>query len=164
MMTPLVVLCVEDEVEVRDALVRDLAPFTTICRFEEAETATEAREIVADCIARGEALALVLCDHLLPGELGVDFLVSLNADPATEPARKILVTGQAGHEDTIKAVNEAGLDYYIAKPWTVDDLHKAVRGQLTDYAIDEIEDLLPLVHTLDAERMLAALKEREHRV
>ncbi len=48
----------------------------------------------------------------------MDFLVELNGDPATRPIRKVLITGQAGLEDTIRAVNEADLDHYIAKPWT----------------------------------------------
>jgi two-component system chemotaxis response regulator CheY len=31
--------------------------------------------------------------------------------------RKILLTGQANHADTIRAVNEAHIDNYFEKPW-----------------------------------------------
>ena len=98
--------------------MRDIAPFAGICRIEEAEDAADARAAVAQCLSAGEQLALVLCDHMLPGESGVDFLVALDAEERTRPARKVLVTGQAGLDDTVKAVNQADLDYYIAKPWT----------------------------------------------
>ncbi|MGB2984968.1 MAG: hypothetical protein WBE26_03715 [Phycisphaerae bacterium] len=49
-MSNLVVLCVEDEVEVRSALVRDIGPFAPICRIEEAEDAADAREAVSQCL------------------------------------------------------------------------------------------------------------------
>lgn len=152
------ILCVEDEVEVRDALVRDIAPFAAVARIEEAEDATEAEELVAQCLADGDDLALVLCDHRLPGESGVDFLVKLNAHDATDLTRKVLVTGQAGLEDTVKAINQADLDYYIAKPWTVASLQQIVRDQLTTYVLQTHDDLKPFVATLDGARLLEAMR------
>ena len=90
----------------------------------------------------------------------MDFLVQLNEDPATRPIRKVLLTGQAGLEDTIRAVNEADLDHYIAKPWTVATLHAVVREQLTDYVIENEDDLLPFVSILDGPRLMAAIAAR----
>ncbi len=155
-MNELVILCVEDEPTVRSVLVRDASAFSPPFCIEEVEDAAEAREVVAQCSRAGDRIALVLCDHLLPGESGVDFLVALNADPGTRAARKVLVTGQAGHADTIKAVNDAGLDYYIAKPWTRDELQRVVRDQLTDYVIQHADNLLPYVATLDGARLMRA--------
>lgn len=158
-MSNLVILCVEDEVEVRNVLVRDIEPFGSVFRIEEAEDAADAREAVAQCLEAGEQLALVLCDHMLPGESGVDFLVALNAEADTQPARKVLVTGQAGLEDTVRAVNKAGLDYYVAKPWSRDDLQRLVRDELTTYVIEHVDDVLPFVSILDGARLLEADKE-----
>jgi two-component system chemotaxis response regulator CheY len=159
-MSDLVILCVEDEAEVRSSLLRDIEPFAAICRIDEADNAADAREAVSRCLDSGEQLALVLCDHMLPGESGVDFLVALNASDATRAARKVLVTGQAGLKATVKAVNEAGLHHYIAKPWGRDELQGVVRKQLTDYVIDEVDDLLPFVSVLDGPRLLEVLKDR----
>ncbi|MBU0719499.1 MAG: response regulator [Planctomycetes bacterium] len=159
-MSKLVILCVEDEVEVRNALARDIEPFAQVCRIEEAEDSEDAREAVAQLLGAGEELALVLCDHMLPGESGVSFLVSLNTDDRTRTARKVLVTGQAGLEDTVRAVNEASLDHYIAKPWAKEALQNVVRTQLTNYVIEHADDLLPFVSTLDGSRLLEAMKER----
>ncbi len=159
-MSNLVILSVEDEVEVRDALLRDIQPFAEICRIEEAEDVADARDAVADCHEAGEQLALVLCDHMLPGESGVDFLVSLKSDERTRGSRKVLVTGQAGLDDTVRAVNQAGLDYFIAKPWEPEDLLAIVRAQLTTYVIENVDDLLPYVQLLDGERLMEAIKHR----
>ena len=55
-------------------------------------------------------LSLILADHRLPGRDGVDLLVELHRQPDTAVIKKVLVTGQADQQDTIRAVNEAGLD------------------------------------------------------
>ncbi len=121
-MNRLAVLIVEDEPEVRDALVRDLEPLADTLRIETADDVPDARAALSDIAADGDRLAFVLADHRLPGTTGVDFLVELSAEHATQATRKVLVTGQADHADTIRAVNDAGLDHYIAKPWNPSDL------------------------------------------
>ncbi len=160
-MNKMLLLCVEDEAEVRDAMVRDLAGFESAVRLEAAEDVADAREVLAQCIGKGHPLALVLCDHLLPGTKGVDYLVELNQDGSTKAARKVLITGQAGLEDTIKAVNDAGLDHYISKPWTPKQLQDVVRKQLTDFAIEAVEDLLPLLSVLEGDRLLEEFRDRK---
>ena len=159
-MTRIAILCVEDEPEVREALLRDLQPFAETFRVEPAEDAVDARQVVRECAGRGDRIGLVLCDHLLPGTSGADLLVEFKSAPETAAARKVLVTGQAGLEDTVKAVNQADLDYYIAKPWTRETLHQVVRRYLTDYVIDEVEDLLPFVSILEGPRVLEEIKNR----
>ncbi len=159
-MNRVTILCVEDEPEVRDALIRDLSPFAAVFRVEAAEDAEDALQVVRECTDAGDPIGLVLCDHMLPGTLGADLLVELKSKPESASARKVLVTGQAGLEDTIKAVNDADLDHYIAKPWTRDALHAVVREHLTDYVIDEMENLLPFVSVLDGPRLLEAQSNR----
>ena len=162
-MSDLAILCVEDEAEVRNAVVRDIEPFAQVFRIEEAEDAADARDVVDEILTSGAHIALVLCDHMLPGDSGVEFMVSMNADRRTRAARKVLVTGQAGLADTIKAVNEGGLDHYIAKPWVREELQGVVRQQLTDYVIDRVDDLLPYVAVLDGPRLMNAIKCRADR-
>ena len=160
-MNRVTILCVEDESEVRDALVRDLDSFASSCRIEAAEDAADARQVVQECADAGDPIGLILCDHLLPGTHGADLLVEFKTNPAVAAARKVLVTGQAGLEDTIKAINNADLDHYVAKPWTRDALHDVVRQYLTDYVIDEVDDVLPYVSVLDGPRLLEAHRHRD---
>jgi two-component system chemotaxis response regulator CheY len=159
-MNRIAILVIEDEPEVREAIFRDLESFAGSFQIELAEDVTDARTVMEELSASGDRVGLALCDHLLPGERGVDLLVELNADSATRSVRKVLLTGQAGLEDTVRAVNEADLDHYIAKPWTVEKLHEVVRQQLTDYVIENEEDLLPYVAILDGPRLMAAIGER----
>ena len=159
-MSDIAILVVEDEPEVREAISRDLLPFRETFRIEVAEDAEDARAAMEDCAARGERVALVLADHLLPGERGTDFLISLHRDPETAAIKKVLITGQAGHDDTIRAINEAGLDHYIAKPWEPDALHEVVRDLLTDWVLENTSDVLPFVAVLDGPRLLENMSQR----
>lgn len=154
------ILCVEDEPEVRDAIVRDLEGFEPAFRIEVAEDADDARTVMRDYRNRGSAVALILCDHLLPGMRGVDFLVELARAHPEDKTRKVLLTGQAGHADTIKAINEAGIDHYIAKPWSAPELKSVVLDQLTAFVLAASDDLLPYVALLDGPRLLDAIARR----
>jgi response regulator RpfG family c-di-GMP phosphodiesterase len=156
-------LCIDDEREVLEAVRRDLRVFEPAFRVEACESADEARSVVHDIERDGGRIALVLADHVMPGTSGVDFLVELHRRPQTAATRKVLLTAQAGHHDTIHAVNNADLDHYIAKPWTPADLHGVVRRQLTDFLLAEADDLLPYVAVLQSPRLMEALRHRPHR-
>ena len=154
----LTILMLEDEADVRDALERDLEAFWDKVRLETAEDVDDAWAAVESIIEDGDEIALVLADHRLPGRTGVDFLVEMVDDPRTSLAHMVLVTGQADQEDTIRALNKAGLDRYIAKPWDPDELAEVVREQLTDYVLENGIEPLPYLPVLDAVRVMEALR------
>ena len=153
-MGELVILVVEDEPEVRAAIVRDLAVLAGSVRIDEASDVDDALDALEEAAGAGDDVGLILADHRLPGRSGVDLLVSLHGEPDHRRIRKVLITGQAGHADTIRAINEAGLDHYIAKPWERDDLVEIVVRQLTDYVLDVGLDPLAYVDVLDGPRLL----------
>lgn len=153
-------MVLEDEPEVREALERDLEGFADVVRIEPAEDVPDAREVVEEIDADGDLLALVLADHRLPGESGVDFLVELASSADHGSVRTVLVTGQAGLEDTIRAVNEAGLDHYIAKPWSATELVDTVRHQLTEFVLEGDLDPLPHLRALDGPRVMEIVRRR----
>jgi two-component system chemotaxis response regulator CheY len=157
-MGELFVLVIEDEPEVRAAVVRDLEPLTPAVRIDEADDVDDALAALADADGDGDELGLVIADHRLPGRTGVDLLVEVHDDPRWRDARAVLLTGQAGHADTIRAVNEAGLDHYLAKPWDPDELRRVAVAHLTDYVLETGLDPLPYVSTLDAPRLLEAYR------
>mgnify|MGYP006278415989 CR=1 FL=1 len=159
METEIYILVVEDESEVLDSIIRDIESFEDVFPIETASTAEEAREVIAEISQKEARLGLLLCDHLLPGEDGVDLLISLNKQEAYKNAKKVLITGQAGLEDTVQAVNNANLDHYIAKPWDKEQLQEVVRNQLTTYVIEQNIDPLPFMSMLDAERLAASMRD-----
>ncbi len=156
----LVVLVLEDEPDVRAALERDLEGLARTVRVEPAQDVEDARVVMAQVAADGDELALVLADHRLPGTSGVDFLVELSAARETADVGTVLVTGQADQQDTIRAVNQGGLDYYIAKPWDPAELDRVVRRLLTDFV--ELVGLDPLPHlaALDQVRAMELVRAR----
>ncbi len=48
---------------------------------------------------------------------------------------KILLTGQAGLDAVVAAINKAGLNRYIPKPWDEPDLRLTVEGLLLTYRL-----------------------------
>lgn len=154
----LAILSLEDEVEVRDALERDLSAVWQFIRLETADSVEDAWAAIEDIEADGDELALVLSDHRLPGKSGVDFLVELASRPEYAAVRTVLVTGQADHEDTIRAVNQAGLDHYIGKPWDPAVLQDVVRDQLTKYVLETATNPLPYLQVLDGVRVMDMLR------
>jgi len=157
---PIYILCIEDEPEVLEVVLRDLKLFEPVFVLESAASVDEARRVVREVILAEGDLGLVICDHILPGEDGVSFLVELQQDPITAKARKILLTAHAGLQATVEAVNRAALNHYIAKPWQAEELASVARTQLTDYVIETQADLVRFLSVLDAERIAAQMRER----
>jgi response regulator RpfG family c-di-GMP phosphodiesterase len=152
---------VEDEPEVANAIAAALASLENHFPLEIANSAEEAATLVDELEARAQPLGLVLCDHVLPGRQGVEFLVSLQDHPATASTRKVLLTGQAGLQATIQAVNQAGLHHYIAKPWNNRELVAVCKHQLTEYVIEKEENLMPYLPLLDTELLAEAMRQRQ---
>jgi DNA-binding NtrC family response regulator len=142
------ILCVEDEADVLDVVVRELSVLEDVFPIETAGSADEAREAMARIEAEGDALGVVFCDHMMPGENGVELLVWMQKHQEWKMSRKVLLTGQAGLDATVKAVNEAGLSHYIAKPWDQDELVKVAREQLSRYVVARKLNPLPYLKHL----------------
>jgi DNA-binding NtrC family response regulator len=159
-MSRIFILCVEDEPEVLDVVVRDLAEFEDVFPVEMAVSAGEARKIIDEIRENGDKLGLAICDHVMPGEKGVELMIDMQNDEFTQRTRKVLLTGQAGLDATVEAVNHARLNRYIAKPWDPDNLVKVAKDELTTYVIENEKDLLPYMQVLDARRLQEAIRAR----
>ncbi len=159
-MSDIYIICVEDEPQVLDVIIRDLAVFEEIFPIELAHSADEARELIKEIKQEGHKIGLALCDHIMPGDKGIDLMIEMQKDPFTEKTRKVLVTGQAGLEDTIEAVNNAKLNRYIAKPWNPRELVEVVKEELTQYVIQEEKELLRFTSLLDQEKIQEAIRTK----
>ena len=122
-----VIICVDDQREVLSAVRREMSVFESDYEIVESESAREAEEVMNDLNDANQAIALIICDHIMPGENGVDFLARMNHDSRYKNTRKILLTGLASQQDTIKAINEAQIDFYLEKPWNTEELVSVVR-------------------------------------
>ena len=134
------ILCVEDEPEVLDAVAKDLAPLEDMFPLYTARSVAEARECVTRIEQSRDLLGLALCDHVMPGDTGVEFLVELYRNPYTATCRKVLLTGHASLEAMVRAVNYAKLDYYIGKPWPAAERPAVVRRLLAEFIHQQSPD------------------------
>lgn len=94
----------------------------------------------ADEILRFEYIQVVLCDHRMPGETGVDFLTRVR-DEWPEVIR-ILISGYSDFEDTVRSVNEAGIYQYIEKPWQPEQLILTLKNAIELYELQRENRLL----------------------
>ncbi len=127
------ILCVDDEPDVLDVVVRELSVLEDVFPIETAASAAEARSVMSRIHGEGARIGVIFCDHIMPGENGVELMVEMHRDERFRSTRKVLLTGQAGLDATVKAVNEAGLSHYIGKPWEADELLRVAREQLSRY-------------------------------
>ena len=153
------ILCVDDQPEVLETITRDLQSLEKFFRIETADSVQDAKALLLELDGKSEKVGLVISDHVMPGdEVGVDLLRYVDTDVRFSKTRKILLTGQAGHADTIRAINEAHIDNYFDKPWKADELLLSAKKLLTQFILDcglEYEDYMPL---LDQEVLLKHLK------
>lgn len=129
-----VILTVDDEPEVLNAIERDLRRhYGGDYRIIKAPSGNEALSTVRQLNQRGDSLALLLVDQRMPGMSGIEFL-----EKATQhygKARKVLLTAYADTEVAIDGINEIGLDHYLLKPWSPPDqkLYPILDDVLSDW-------------------------------
>ena len=111
-----VILAVDDEPEVVQAVQRDLrSRYGADYSILWAGGGQEAIDTLSSLSLRDTPVALILVDQKMPGVTGIDVLrETLELHPASKRA---LLTGYADTEAAISAINEVGLDHYIMKPW-----------------------------------------------
>lgn len=128
------ILLVDDDQAVLNQLSAQLTRrFGETHLVECAQSAEEALAIVEEIFVGGDCLQLVICDQVMPGLKGDRFLESVHL--AHPEVMKILLTGEAGLESAVYAINHAGLHRYIEKPWEAEDLGLTVGSLLTQYRL-----------------------------
>jgi thioredoxin reductase (NADPH) len=111
-----VLLTVDDDREVLRAIERDLRrKYASDYRVLRAESGQEAMKMVRELKVRNNAIALFLIDQRMPGLSGVEFLAE--AITLFPDAKRVLLTAYADTDAAIAAINEAGIDHYLLKPW-----------------------------------------------
>ncbi|PID56846.1 hypothetical protein CSB45_09255 [candidate division KSB3 bacterium] len=127
-------ICVDDDQAVLNQLSAQLEDhFRNLCEFEYAESAEEGLELYRKLSEAGHRVWLIISDQIMPGLSGDAFLSAIHE--LDRQIMKVLLTGQAGIEDTVRAINHSGLNYYIEKPWEQDDLIMILERLRTQYEI-----------------------------
>ena len=116
-----VILCIDDEAIILESLREQLEKhFGDEYLYETAESAEEALEIIDDLEDEGTDIAIVVCDWLMPGMKGDEFL--LDIDLKYPRVVKVLLTGQARQESVDKLEELADQFTLLPKPWNKEEL------------------------------------------
>ena len=111
-----IILAVDDDVNVLEAVVQDLRRnYGADYRVMRAASGQAALDTLAQVKAREEPVALMVSDQRMPGMSGVEFLERSRGD--YPEARRVLLTAYADTEAAIQAINSARIHYYLNKPW-----------------------------------------------
>ena len=115
-----VVLLVDDEPLLLDSLGQELRD---ACRLYTAASAAD-----ADLKLAARRYDVIVCDHMLPGEQGLDFLTrAMEMVPST---KRILITGYTSPEFISRSTAIAGLSACLVKPVRASEIAAAIRAAL----------------------------------
>jgi thioredoxin reductase (NADPH) len=131
------IVTVDDDAEVLRAIERDLRrKYSSDYRVLRADSGAAALEIVRELKIRNDAVALFLVDQRMPGMSGVEFLEQ--AIKIYPEAKRVLLTAYADTDAAIAAINEAGINHYLLKPWDPpeENLYPVLDDLLDDWLAD----------------------------
>jgi len=80
-------------------------------------------------LARSEVPDLLITDSLMPRMNGLELVRSIRDNPALANLPIIMLTSRGGEHDVIEGL-ETGLDDYVTKPFSTDELAARVRTVL----------------------------------
>jgi CheY-like chemotaxis protein len=126
------ILCVDDEqivlLGLRDQILKH---FGDRYRYEAAESAQEAWEVIAELCAEGVRILIIVSDWLMPGTRGDEFLIQVHQ--RFPDILTVLLTGQADDAAIQRARQFANLYAYISKPWSETALIKTIQAGLQKF-------------------------------
>jgi response regulator RpfG family c-di-GMP phosphodiesterase len=129
------ILCVDDEIMVLDAL-KDMLTYEYGQRFaiETTESAEEALEVIDDLEKDNCSLLVIVSDWLMPGMKGDEFLIEVHK--RFPKVIKILLSGQADEEAIQRTREQADLHEFIMKPWSSKVLFDSINSGLEKLLIN----------------------------
>ncbi|RME90182.1 MAG: response regulator [Candidatus Hydrogenedentota bacterium] len=127
-----IIICVDDEVSVLETLKEQLEEhFSEHHEVLTANSAEEALDLIQVLQKENATIELIISDQVMPGMKGDEFLIE--AHKILPDAFKILLTGHAGLESAMNALNYGGLSRYIEKPWNMDTLKDDIASLLQKF-------------------------------
>lgn len=119
-------ICVDDDITVLETLQEQMRErFHSTHYIEIADSAEAAISLIEDLQASGEVIEVIISDQVMPGMKGDKFLEEIHR--RLPDTIKILLTGQAGLDSAIRAINHGGLNRYVEKPWNIELLSQDIQ-------------------------------------
>jgi two-component system, probable response regulator PhcQ len=131
------ILLVDDEQNVLSALMRELAdePYGIVTALN----GEEAMNLVAS-----QMFKVIISDERMPGMDGASFLAA--AKEISPSSVRMMLTGHASIDATMRAVNDGEIYRFFTKPWNSHELKQSIRSAIEKFDLeDENRKLLKVV-------------------
>ncbi|PIE33864.1 hypothetical protein CSA56_10160 [candidate division KSB3 bacterium] len=130
------IICVDDDRALLDGLTQQLeGAFSATHDIEATESAQEALDLIDQVYHDDDVVEMVISDQVMPGMKGDELLTSIHSK--YPKVITVMLTGQAGLDSAIHAINNAGLSRYLVKPWNDDEFLMTIRELLENYYLEE---------------------------
>ncbi len=137
------IICLDDDRDFLNSLkislplkFRDKPNCTILFMDNPYETLEMIRELVED----KEEIALLVTDQMMPNMKGIDFLKE--AMKISPRSMRVLLTGYAGMDSAIVAINENVLDKYLTKPVNdIEDFVFTLKRLLSEFDLKSTVDI-----------------------
>lgn len=129
------IVCVDDDMSFLNSLRLSLP--SNFCeehayQFLFLDKPREALTVLSDLVGSSEEVALLMTDQMMPELTGIDFLREAKA--IVPNSMRVLLTGHAGLESAVVAINENVLDKYLTKPVNdIQDLRFTMKRLLSEF-------------------------------
>ncbi|KZY66768.1 response regulator [Oleiphilus sp. HI0066] len=145
------ILVVDDEEQILDSLRR-------LFRSNDFEIICETNPIEAIEILSITRFDVIICDMRMPQMSGADFLV--RAKKIRPAAERILLTGYADLDSTIKSINDAQIYAFVTKPWDPNQLVQLVASAIEKQHKEKVK--IRILRTLkETNEEIAQANERQ---
>jgi two-component system, sensor histidine kinase and response regulator len=149
------ILVIEDETLLRGEVMEWLA-------LEDYEVLGAADGVEGVNMARTHLPDVILCDIAMPHMDGYEVMFDVRANPLTQLTPFIFMTARTAQED-IRMGMSSGADDYITKPFTYQQVIRAVHAQLEKKALQEVHQKAEIERwrqALEKEQELRLLKSK----
>ncbi|MDV6234876.1 response regulator [Leptospira ellisii] len=153
------IICVDDEVSVLETIQQQLRnEFGGSHEIETASSAEEGLALMEEIQRSGFVIEVIIADQVMPGMKGSQFLEEVHR--RLPDSIKIMLTGQAGLDSAIHAINYGGLSRYVEKPWNIEELTGDIR-----FLIEKFRQNLENQHLInELNRKIQALEEQNQKL
>jgi len=131
-MSKKVIMLVDDEIDIINSL-------KLVLDFPDCEVIGFTDPIEALKVIKEKKIDIIMCDIRMPTLDGVDLLSMVKQTRPT--TKRVVLSGTLNVEKAKEAVNRAGIDKIITKPWDNNELRRMVLDLLKRDSDDLVSDL-----------------------
>jgi DNA-binding NtrC family response regulator len=125
------ILFVDDEILVLSSLKYQVKRhFGTRFRYETANDAGEAWEIIEELTQENIEILIIISDWLMPKIKGDEFLKQVHI--RFPDVKKVIISGQADEDSIQRLFQEIDLHSYIRKPWDERELLDTIEAAVSE--------------------------------